>query len=107
MPHTVWGWVAFGLVLVFGVARAGRLATFDDYPPAEWLRIRWIALVGERWGKLAQCYWCANPYIVAVALLWAWLSNLHWTWWVFWGWLAASQIASTISAYDQPSDGSD
>lgn len=102
MPTEPLHWVAVVLVGVFGIARLGRLLTFDDYPPAEWARMRWIALVGDSWGKLAMCLWCLNPYLVAGSMAWAYFTDFHWTWWVFWGWLAASQAASTISAYDQP-----
>ena len=95
-------WAA--LILVLGVARLGRIVVHDDYPPAEWVRTRWLALVGDRWGKLFLCFWCMNPYLAAVALAWGYFSGLHWSWWAFWGWLAAAQVASTISAYDEPSD---
>lgn len=90
------------LVAVFGVARLGRIATYDDYPPAEWLRMRWLALVGEKWGKLALCPWCLNPYLMAGCMAWAWFSDFHWTWWAFWTWLALAQVATSISAYDEP-----
>lgn len=104
MPTDTFGWIAFSLVLVFGVARLGRLITHDDYPPAEWVRVRWVALVGDKWGKLFLCPWCMNPYLVAIALAWAYFTGLHWSWWVFWGWMAASQVATTISMYDEPAE---
>lgn len=102
MPTDVVGWVVAFLVLSIGVARLGRLITYDDYPPAEWLRLKWLTLVGDKWGKLMTCPWCMNPYLVAVGMAWGYASDLHWTWWAFWGWLAISQISSTISAYDEP-----
>ena len=104
MPTDTFGWVAFTLVLVFGVARLGRLVTYDDYPPAMWVRAQYMARVPESWGKLVQCPWCMNPYLVAISLAWAYFSDLHWTWWVFWGWLAAAQVATTISMYDEPAE---
>ncbi len=107
-PHvdgSTLGWIAAILTLVFGVARLGRIITYDDYPPAVWVRKKWIDTVGEDWGSLFICPWCMNPYLIAVGMAWAGLSDFHWTWWLFWGWLALAQIASTISAYDQPSDG--
>jgi len=102
VPTDTFHWIAFAVVLILGVARLGRIATYDDYPPAEWVRAHWLALVGEKWGKVAICHWCFNPYLVAIALAWAYFTDLHWTWWVFWGWMAAAQAASTFSAYDEP-----
>jgi hypothetical protein len=104
MPNDPLVWVAFALVLVFGVARLGRIITYDDYPPAEWVRGKWLALVGDNWGSLFTCPWCMNPYLVAISIAWAYFSDLHWSWWVFWGWMAAAQVASSISAYDEPAD---
>ncbi len=102
MDYSNFTWVAFAVVIVFGVARLGRIITHDDYPPAEFFRQKWLELVGDRWGKLALCPWCMNPYLVAGSLAWWWFSDGHWTWWFFWGWLAVSQAASTVSAYDEP-----
>lgn len=92
----------FGVaVLVFGTARVSRVVAHDDFPPAEWLRIRAYALLGDRWGKVADCIWCAQPYIVAISLAWGLLSGFHWSWWVFWGWMAVSQAGSIVLEYDE------
>lgn len=90
------------LVAWFGTARLTRIATYDDYPPAEWLRTRWIALVGEKWGKLATCIWCGQPYIVLICMGWAYWSDFAWHWWAFWAWMALSQAGSTLLSYDEP-----
>jgi hypothetical protein len=90
------------LVAVLGTARLTRIIAHDDYPPSEWVRAHWIALVGEGWGKLATCIWCAQPYVAAICIAWAYFSEMHWSWWVFWGWLALSQAGSTLLAYDEP-----
>lgn len=92
------------LVALFGTARLTRIAVFDDYPPAEWVRSHWIALVGARWGKLMTCIWCGQPYIAAVCLAWGYFSDLHWSWWAFWGWMALSQAGSTLLSYDEPAE---
>lgn len=94
--------IAAVVVAIFGTARVTRVLAHDDYPPAEWLRVRWEVLVGERWGKLLQCIWCTQPYVVIICGIWAWTSDLHWSWWVFWGWMALSQAGSTLLAYDEP-----
>lgn len=90
------------LIAVFGTARLTRIATYDDYPPAEWVRAHILALLGDRWGKGATCIWCGQPYVVAICMAWGYFSGLHWTWWAFWGWMALSQAGSTLLAYDEP-----
>lgn len=93
----------------FGVGRLSRILTYDAYPPAMWLRRKWLDLTRNRetndngpWGKLAICQWCATPWIMAICIAWGWFSSLHWSWWVFWGWLALTYVASIIIARDEP-----
>ena len=90
------------LIGVFGTARLTRIVAHDDYPPAEWVRTRSFALLGDKWGKITACIWCTQPYIVAICMAWAWFSDFHWSWWAFWGWMALSQAGSTLLAYDEP-----
>jgi len=90
------------LVAWWGTARLTRIAVYDDYPPAEWVRAHIVALVGEKWGKIATCIWCGQPYIVAICMAWAYFSDFHWSWWAFWTWMALSQAGSTLLAYDEP-----
>lgn len=89
-------------VAVFGTARLTRIATYDDYPPAEWVRAQILARIGERWGKVATCIWCGQPYVVILCMAWGYFSGMHWSWWAFWGWMALSQAGSTLLAYDEP-----
>lgn len=91
------------LVAVFGVGRLSRILTYDDFPPAAWVRTIWDRITNDGdWSKLAHCQWCATPWIMAACLAWAWLSGLHWTWWLFWGWLGLSYLASIVIARDEP-----
>jgi Na+-driven multidrug efflux pump len=92
------------LVAVFGTARLTRIFAHDDYPPAEWVRAHWLALVGDNWGNLMRCIWCFQPYVAAICIAWGYFSGLHWTWWAFWGWMALSQAGSTLLAYDEPAE---
>lgn len=96
-----------GLVLAFVVgtiacARMVRLIIDDDYPPVVWLRERYVEKVGERWGMIVECPWCAAPYVVVVDLVWAWTTGLHWTWW-FGNLLAAvSWLVAYLNLRDIP-----
>lgn len=92
------------LVGVFGTARLTRIVAHDDYPPAIWVRARWVALVRDDWGKLVTCIWCSQPYIAAICMAWAYFSDFHWSWWAVWGWMALSQAGSTLLAYDEPAE---
>lgn len=97
------------LVAVFGVGRLTRVLTYDSFPPAAWIRAKWETVTADKasgrpgeWGKLATCFWCATPWIMLVCIGWGLLSSLHWSWWLFWGWLALSYLASIVIARDEP-----
>jgi len=106
----VWGheWpvlIAAFFVGVVSTARLVRLVVHDDFPPTEWLKTRWYARVGDSpWKKLVECHWCLPPYLVAPNLAWAVLSDLHWTWWLANGFLAATYLSSIVVAYDEYPD---
>lgn len=90
-------------VAAFGVGRLSRILTYDTFPPAAYVRDLWSRITKDgAWAKLAHCQWCATPWIMAVCIAWGWFSSLHWSWWVFWGWLALSYVASIIIARDEP-----
>lgn len=97
-------YVAAAIIGVVGTARLVRLVTADDFPPTVWWREHFMAWVGPVWGKLFSCLWCFSPYITAANLAWALLSDLHWTWWVFNGWMAASYAASWLVYHDEGDD---
>lgn len=91
------------VVGVLGTARLTRLVVDDSYPPAAWLRDRWRRLTRDGpWAELVDCAFCAAPYIAAPNLAWAVLSDLHWSWWLVNGWLAAAYSASMIVVRDTP-----
>jgi hypothetical protein len=90
------------IVGIMSAARITRLWTEDDFPPVAWLRDRWVVITkGGKWSKLAECLWCAAPWITLGVGVWAVLSDLHWTWWVFNGWLAASYVVSWLVFHDE------
>jgi hypothetical protein len=95
--------IAAVIVAVVGVGRLSRVLTYDAFPPAAWVRATWAQITKDGpWSKLASCQWCATPWIMAFCLAWGWFSSLHWTWWVFWGWLAMSYASSILIARDEP-----
>lgn len=93
------------IVGVVSVARTARLLNFDDFPPVVWLRAQALARLPEKWSGIAECSFCLAPYLAAGMMAWAYLSDLHWTWWVINGWWAAAYVAAIIVAYDQPDEG--
>lgn len=94
--------VLAAIVGVVGVARLTRLVVDDEFPPVVWLRAFYMSHVPASWASLPTCAFCTAPYFAALALAWAEFSHLHWTWWVFWGWLAGSYVASMIVVRDTP-----
>ena len=103
--------IAAVIVGVLSVARTARLIGFDEYPPMEWLRSKWdghwekrygVGNGDEGWGKLLHCPFCSAPYLAAGMVGWAWLSDLHWSWWLVNGVWGLSYVSSILVAYDQP-----
>jgi len=96
--------VAAVIVGVLSVARTARLITFDDYPPMMWLRTKILVKIGpdSPWAPLVRCPFCLAPYLTVGMLAWAYLSDLHWSWWLVNGWWAASYVAAMVVAYDEP-----
>jgi hypothetical protein len=97
---------------ILGSARLTRVITYDDYPPAEWVRERWTYLTRSRrhstperivpgaWSKLVTCWWCATPYVTAGCAAHGYFTSLHWSWWAVWGVLGASYVAAMVIARD-------
>lgn len=103
MPVSIFEWVAASLVAVLGIARIIRLVVFDDFPPSVWFRTKWEDLTNNGpWVKLVECGFCLAPYVTAASMAWAYFSDLHWSWWLFHGWLALAYVAPIIVSYDQP-----
>lgn len=96
------------IVGLMGTARLVRLWTQDEFPPVVWAREKFIRLVrgSETWSMLTECLWCASPWITGANLAWALLSDLHWSWWLFNGWLAAAYVASWLVFHDEDQLGS-
>lgn len=94
--------VAAVVVGVLSVGRLTRLITQDSFPPAVWFRIKWDDWTeGSGWNVLMHCHWCLSPWIVLPIGAWAVLSDLHWSWWAFNGWLAIAYLSSMIVERDE------
>jgi hypothetical protein len=99
-PHFYY--VAAAVVGILAAGRITRLITADSFPPAVKFRMWWDDRTdGTLWNPLFHCPWCFAPYASAAVLAWALLSNFHWTWWVFNGWLAGSYIVSWVVFHDE------
>lgn len=96
--------IAATIVGVMSTARLTRLITTDTWPPVVWLRIKVASFAESRgldeWGDIVTCPYCAAPWLTFPVLAWAIWSDLHWTWWIFNGWLAVAYAAAMIVARD-------
>lgn len=95
-------WLIAFIVGTLSAGRITRLLTQDSFPPAVWLRIKWDDKTdGSAWNVLMHCHWCLSFWVTAPIGLWAWLSNLHISWWVFNGILAATYVAAMVVERDE------
>lgn len=112
---TEFEWVAVAVVAVLSAARLTRLATWDKFPPAVWLRDKYADLTdGSGWQLLAFCGYCASFWIFALVVLWADLAGVldgrtAWgtdgdvarvIWWFANGILGGSYAAAIVMAHD-------
>lgn len=91
------------VVGTLGVARLTRLVVDDDWPVILWFRRMWDRMWKQSpWVALIECPFCVSPYIAAASIAWAVLSDLHWSWWLFHGWLAVAYLAAMLNVRDIP-----
>lgn len=96
-------------VAVLGVARLTRVAVYDDFPPAVWIRDRWVGLTdGTGWQQLALCWWCLAFWVALLCIAW-WIAAIFvvwiaWSWWIFWGALALGYLAPMVIVRDTPEE---
>lgn len=97
---------AVGVVVgILSAARLTRLLTQDSFPPAAWLRVKWDALTKDGpWSTLVHCHWCLSPWFTLFIGAWMYFSHMHWTWWAFNGWLAASYLVAMVVERDEKGD---
>lgn len=90
------------LVGILSIGRLTRLIVQDTFPPVVWLRIKWDDKTdGSGWNTLLHCHWCLAPWVTIPIGAWALLSDLHWSWWIFNGWLAVAYLSSMVVQRDE------
>ena len=90
------------IVGVLSAARLTRLVTQDSFPPIVWFRMKWDDWTdGGGWNLLFHCHWCFSTWAVVPVGLWGWLSDLHWSWWVFNAWMAAGYASAMVVERDE------
>jgi len=104
-------WIIFIAIIVaiVGVARLTRAIVHDDFPPFVWWRIKWSTWTKDGpWAKLFHCWWCLSFWVALVCIGWFLLTVVHafflWTWWIFWGGLALSYLATMLIVRDEPKE---
>jgi hypothetical protein len=103
---TQFEWMTAFFIAVVSIARLTRLFTWDTYPPTAWLRAKWRDFTNDGpWSVLMECGYCfglyAGLFVVGTGGLSIHLTgDLHWTWWAFNIWMAASYLGSILMAFD-------
>jgi hypothetical protein len=102
-------WIVLAAIIVgiVGVARLTRVIVHDDFPPAVWWRIKWSTWTKDGpWAKLFLCWWCLSFWVALFCIGWFLLGDVHpfflWSWWIFWGALAGSYLATMLIVRDEP-----
>lgn len=93
-------WIAVAVITIVSSARLTRLLTVDEFPPTKWLRNKYHAAVGDDWGLLMFCGYCASFWITAGIALWGWAVDFDEPWFLVNGILAASYLAAMTMARD-------
>ena len=103
-----WLLLTAALLSVLAVGRVTRLAVYDKYPPAMWVRQKYTDAVPDEWAGLVTCPFCFAPWAQLASLLWAWLGGIDpdtWSgglWWLTHLWFALAYAASMVVVRDQP-----
>ncbi len=95
------------VVGVLAVTRVTRLIVDDQFPPVRWMADQYVRHASEKWEVLVECPWCVSVYVALVDVIWAWSTDLHWTFWFGNTWAAVSWLAAYLTLRDTPPDNSD
>lgn len=95
--------IVFAFVIgSIAVARATRLLVDDDFPPVMAVREWYMRHTSDKWSLLVECPFCAAIWFAIADTAWAFISDLHWTWWLLNFLLAGAYIAAMINVRDIP-----
>jgi hypothetical protein len=92
------------IVGTIAVGRGTRLFVDDDMPLFKGFREWFVLKVPEPWNELIVCPICTSIYLAAANVTWAFVSDLHWTWWFLNLLLASAYVAAMINVRDVPQD---
>ena len=91
------------IIGIIATARFTRLFIDDEFPPVMWIKEKFVMAVPLKWGMLVDCGFCFATWPGLINLVWAWQSDLHWTWWFANLWFAGIYLAAMLHARDVPS----
>lgn len=99
--HSTFTWIAAAVLAIVSTSRLTRIVVWDSWPPAARLRAWWDGVTDDGdWSELAHCGYCFGLWAALPVVLWGWLSDLHWSWWLFTAWLTVGYFAAVFMAYD-------
>lgn len=98
---TPFEYVAALFVASVASARITRLATYDSFPPAEWVRKQWSRITKENgYELLFYCGYCFGFWVGVATVAWAYLSDFSTAWWLWNCAWTVAYLAPIIMAHD-------
>ncbi len=97
-------WVFAALVTIGSVGRLARLISWDEFPPAAWVRAKYEDHASGGWEVLMTCGYCVSVYLGFGIVCWGYFTDFHTVWWLINGSLAASYAGAILMAYDGDDD---
>ncbi len=107
-------WVAVIATTIISAARITRLAVYDKFPPAQWIRDKYLdATDGSGWGLLALCGYCMSFWVTGAVVALGLMAHVYGhppndpysdiafaAWWIVNGIFAMSYLAAAFVAND-------
>lgn len=98
---TPFEYVAAMFVAVVCTARITRLITYDDFPPAVWVRNLWDkATRSSDWSLLFFCGWCMGFWVAVGIVAWGYLSGFSTAWWLWNSTWTVAYLAPILMTHD-------
>lgn len=98
---TPYEWLAVAVVTVLSSSRITRLVTYDAFPPAVWVRVKWDQITKDGdWALLMHCAFCASFWITLAVLGVGWATDWHPVWWFVNGVFGLSYLAAMTMLRD-------